>query len=86
MTGIITKEACWTLLGVQPAQRSQANFENLTAAMEELGWTSTRRRVGGGNRAYAYQRGDDDRRIMVWPAMDGSPATAGYDTGIPGQG
>jgi hypothetical protein len=79
MTGIITMEGLWTIVGVRPAQRSQAHVENLSAAMKELGWTRTRRRIDG-KRLYSYQRGDDPRHISVYPETDGIPPKARYET------
>lgn len=78
MTGIITMDGLWTILGIRPGQRGQHHNENLHAAMKELGWVKTRRRVGGG-RAYAYKRGDDDRVITVYPGEMGLPATVSYE-------
>ncbi|MCP1829108.1 hypothetical protein J2R76_005808 [Bradyrhizobium sp. USDA 4532] len=78
MTGIITMEGLWTILGIRPGQRGQHHNENLHAAMKELGWVKTRRRIGGG-RAYAYRRGDDDRLITAYPGDIGFPATVSYE-------
>jgi hypothetical protein len=84
MTGIITSESLWVLLEIRPGQRSQHHNENLGAAMKELGWKKTRRRVAG-RVAHVYQRGDDDRHITAYPGIDGGPPYAGYDATIPGQ-
>jgi hypothetical protein len=84
MTGIITSESLWVLLEIRPGQRSQHHNENLGAAMKELGWKKTRRRVEG-RVAHVYQRGDDDRRITAYPGIDGGPPFANYDNPIPGQ-
>ena len=78
MTGIITSESLWVLLEIRPGQRSQHHNENLGAAMKELGWKKTRRRVGG-RVAHVYQRGDDDRHITACPGSDGGPPYASYD-------
>lgn len=85
MTGVITMEDLWTIVGVRPASRSQYLAEQLAAAMKELGWTRTRNRVGGGHRAYGYKRGDENRHIQVWPGEHGYRASASYDGVIPGQ-
>lgn len=82
MTGIITMEGLWTIVDVRPAQRSQTYVENLSAAMKELGWTRTRRRVDG-KRSYSYQRGDDPRHIKVYAGTDGIPPMAKYDGETP---
>jgi Virulence-associated protein E len=84
MTGIITSESLWVLLEIRPGQRSQLHNENLGAAMKELGWKKTRRRVAG-RVAHVYQRGDDDRHITAYPGREGEPPFASYDTPIPGQ-
>jgi hypothetical protein len=78
MTGIITMDGLWTILDIRPGQRGQHHNENLHAAMKELGWVKTRRRIGGG-RAYAYKRGEDDRLITVYPGDMGSPAIVSYE-------
>jgi hypothetical protein len=80
MEGKIAAEDLWTALNIRPSQRSQMHNENLGDAMKQLGWTRTRLRIGEGERVYGYVKGKDPhRRIIVYPASDGSPARAVYE-------
>ena len=80
MEGKVTTEALWSALGSKPGQRTQAHFEQFGAAMQELGWTRTRLRAGGGGaRLYCYVKGDEPyRHILTDPPDANCPEGVAY--------
>jgi hypothetical protein len=63
--GKIRAADVWTILGVPPGQRSQAQNAALGEAMKCLGWTKKKLRFGGRYPENAYVGGAEDKQIVV---------------------
>ena len=81
MEGKVLVQDVWTAVGIPPERRSQFHLEMLGHAMQELGWTRKRLRVGENGRAYMYVRGDEPYcRINVYAGDRGDPGSASYES------
>jgi len=60
--GVIRTEDIWRILGIASTESTADQQRRLAAVLQKLGWSRTRRRFGG-DRVYAYQRGDSDEWI-----------------------
>ncbi|WP_439396571.1 VapE domain-containing protein [Bradyrhizobium sp. PMVTL-01] len=77
-TGKFPCAHAFTILGLGPAQMTQANQAHIGASLRSLGWERRRLRVRKAN-TWCYVKGKNPRLIEVYRAVDGTGLSMSYE-------
>lgn len=78
--GVMSAEDVWTIVGVLPGNRNGTHNERVGAAMKEMGWIRTKRRLQKGHPPrWCYVKGDETEKLVVTIGRDGPEVVADKD-------